>query len=83
MDEKKILDMIKKSGENVDAPEEIHPEKIKRLLDDFFSSIFLSTFSLSDFFSFDFISLFSLSNILPPLHKYIEKHFFIGRTLSQ
>ena len=32
MDEKKILDMIKKSGENVDAPEEIHPEQIKRLL---------------------------------------------------
>ena len=29
MDEKKILDMIKKSGENVDAPEEIHPEQIK------------------------------------------------------
>ena len=33
MDEKKILDMIKKSGENVDAPEEIHPEQIKRLLE--------------------------------------------------
>ena len=26
--------MIKKSGENVDAPEEIHPEKIKRLLEE-------------------------------------------------
>lgn len=34
MDEKKILDMIKKSGENVDAPEEIHPEQIKRLLEE-------------------------------------------------
>ena len=26
--------MIKKSGENVDAPEEIHPEQIKRLLEE-------------------------------------------------
>ena len=34
MDEKKILDMIKKSGENVDAPEEIHPEQINRLLEE-------------------------------------------------
>ena len=34
MDEKKILDMIKKSGENVDAPEEIHPEQIRRLLEE-------------------------------------------------
>lgn len=34
MDEKKILDMIKKSSENVDAPEEIHPEQIRRLLEE-------------------------------------------------
>ena len=34
MDEKKILDMIKKSGENVDAPEEIHPERIRCLLEE-------------------------------------------------
>lgn len=33
MDEKRLLDMIKKSGENVDAPEDIRPENIKRMLD--------------------------------------------------
>lgn len=33
MDEKKILDMIQSSGENVDAPEKISPEQIKRLLE--------------------------------------------------
>lgn len=34
MDERKIFDMIKKSGENVDAPEEIQPEQIRRLLEE-------------------------------------------------
>ena len=32
MDERKMLDMIKKSGKNVDAPEEIKPEQIRSLL---------------------------------------------------
>lgn len=31
---KKDFGYDKKSGENVDAPEEIHPEKIKRLLEE-------------------------------------------------
>ena len=34
MDERKIFDMIKKSGENVDAPEEIQPEQIRHLLEE-------------------------------------------------
>ena len=34
MDERKMLDMIKKSGKNVDAPEEIKPEQIRSLLEE-------------------------------------------------
>ena len=32
MDEKKILDMIRKSGDNIDAPEEISPKQMEKLL---------------------------------------------------